>query len=248
MCLIVFAWKLLPDTPLVVAANRDEFYQRPSAPADWWEATPTIYAGRDLQAGGTWLGIAAANGRDKPATRFAAITNIRSPFEKNPAAPSRGGLVGDFLTGTRSAKEYVAELGECAAAYNGFNLLVGDGEDLIWYSSREAQDERNGQALAPGVYGISNAALNTPWPKLVKTKAEFSSLLCQRAPEEAYFEMLANTTPAPDHRLPDTGVSLEWERSLSAVCIVSPTYGTRSSSLVRIHASAPAEFYEKTLR
>jgi uncharacterized protein with NRDE domain len=248
MCLIVFAWKLLPHTPLVVAANRDEFYSRPSAPADWWQDQPTIYAGRDLQAGGTWMGIAAANGRDKPATRFAAITNIRSPFEKNPAAPSRGGLVGDFLAGSQFAKDYIAEVRERAAAYNGFNLLVGDGEDLIWYSSRDQEDERNGQPLEPGVYGVSNAALNTAWPKLVKTKAEFGSLLCQRAPEDAFFEMLANTTPAPDHRLPDTGVSLELERLLSAACIVSPTYGTRSSSLVRIHDHQPAEFYEKIVR
>jgi len=245
MCLIVFAWQLLPQTPLVVTANRDEFYDRPSVGADWWQDAPRIYAGRDLLAGGTWMGIATEDGPGTPAIRFAAITNVRAPSDKNSSAPSRGGLVSEFLTATCSASDYVAGLKEQALAYNGYNLLVSDGKDLVWYSNRQQDDERNGKPLAPGIYGISNAALDSPWPKVVKTKAEFASLLCQRAPDAAYFEMLGNTALAPDHRLPDTGVSLELERVLSAVCIVSPTYGTRASSLVRIHNGRPAEFQEK---
>ncbi|WP_394777864.1 NRDE family protein [Undibacterium sp.] len=245
MCLIVFAWKLIPSTPLIVAGNRDEFYERPAAPASWWQDAPHIYAGRDLQAGGTWMGIASDDGPASPASRFAAITNIRAPSEKRPEAPSRGALVSDFLTGSMSAAEYVEQIRNGAQAYNGFNLLLGDGKDLIWFSNRWQQDERNGRPLPPGIYGVSNAALDTPWPKVVSTKAEFSSLLCQRAPEDAYFEMLADSTKAPDCRLPETGVSLDMERLLSSAFIASPTYGTRASSLLRIHDGQPAEFLEK---
>ncbi len=248
MCLIVFAWKLIPSTPLVVAGNRDEFYERPAAPAGWWQDVPNIYAGRDLQAGGTWMGIATRNGPDSATTRFAAITNIRAPSEKRPDAPSRGALVSDFLEGSASAAEYVEQIKDGAQAYNGFNLLLGDGDNLIWFSNRWQQDERNGKPLLPGIYGISNAALDTPWPKVVSTKAEFASLLCQRAPEGAYFEMLADSTKAPDCRLPETGVSIDMERLLSSAFIASPTYGTRASSLLYIHDGKPAEFLEKIAR
>ncbi|MCU6433389.1 NRDE family protein [Undibacterium sp. Jales W-56] len=248
MCLIVFAWKLLPHTPLVVASNRDEFYDRPAAPAIWWENSPHVFGGRDLQSGGTWMGVASQDDQNAAAKKFAAITNVRAPSEKKTDAPSRGKLVADYLTGSLSAQEYIASIKDKVDDYNGFNLLVGDDHDLIWFSNRKQDDPRNGQALPPGIYGISNAALDTPWPKVVKTKAEFASLLCQRAPEEAYFEMLSNTTPAPDCRLPDTGVSFEMERLLSAACIESPDYGTRVSSLVRIHSHHPAEFHEKVLR
>ncbi|MES2072394.1 MAG: NRDE family protein [Pseudomonadota bacterium] len=248
MCLIVFAWKLLPSTPLVVVSNRDEFYDRPSAPAVWWENAPKVYAGRDLQAGGTWMGIASEDGPGSATAKFAAITNIRAPSERRPDAPSRGTLVADYLSGTATAAEYVASIKDKAQAYNGFNLLLGDKNELIWFSNRKQEDERNGKPLMPGIYGISNAALDTPWPKVVRTKAEFASLLCQRAPEEAYFEMLSNSTQAPDCRLPDTGVSFDMERLLSSAFIESPTYGTRTSSLVRIHDNRPTEFYEKNLR
>ncbi|MDY7538144.1 NRDE family protein [Undibacterium sp. RTI2.1] len=248
MCLIVFAWKLLPHTPLIVASNRDEFYDRPAAPAIWWEGAPHVFGGRDLQSGGTWMGVANQEDQNAAAKKFAAITNVRAPSEKRTDAPSRGTLVSNYLTGTLSAKDYIVSIKDKVADYNGFNLLVGDEEDLIWFSNRKQDDPRNGQPLSPGIYGISNAALDTPWPKVVKTKAEFASLLCQRAPEEAYFEMLSNTTPAPDCRLPDTGISFEMERLLSSPCIESPDYGTRVSSLIKIHSHHPAEFHEKLLR
>lgn len=247
MCLIVFAWKLLPATPLLVAANRDEYYDRPAAPAGWWQDHPQIYAGRDLQSGGTWLGIQSPQA-DAPARKFAAITNVRAPSEKRDDAPSRGGLVSDYLHNDMSAQDYVAQLRGKVDHYNGFNLLVGDAQDLIWFSNRHTDDPRNGLPLVPGIYGISNAALDTCWHKVIKTKAEFCSLLCQLAPEDAFFEMLANTNPAPDCRLPDTGVSFEMERLLSAPCIVSPDYGTRVSTLVKMHQDYPAEFHEKILR
>ncbi|MBI3283984.1 MAG: NRDE family protein [Burkholderiales bacterium] len=248
MCLIVFAWKLLPGTPLVVAGNRDEYYDRPAAPAIWWEHAPQVYGGRDLKSGGSWMGLSSQGGAGSQARKFAAITNIRAPSEKRADAPSRGALVANYLTGELSARAYIAAIRDQADAYNGFNLLVGDGRELIWFSNRHADDPRNGQPLPPGIYGISNAALDTPWPKVVRTKAEFASLLCQRAPEEAYFEMLANTTPAPDCRLPDTGIPFDLERLLSAPCIVAPDYGTRVSSLIRLHSDHPPEFHEKLLR
>ena len=248
MCLIVFAWKLIPCTPLIVASNRDEYYNRPASPATWWGTSPAVFGGRDLQSGGTWMGITSKENEQGHTVKFAAITNVRESSATRADAPSRGALVANYLTNQLSAQDYVNVIADQADQYNGFNLLIGDETDLIWFSNRRLDDERNGKPLPAGIYGISNASLDTPWPKVVKTKAEFASLICQRAPEDAYFEMLSNTTPAPDCRLPDTGVSFDMERLLSSVCIESPTYGTRVSSLVKIHANYPSEFYEQLKR
>jgi uncharacterized protein with NRDE domain len=247
MCLILFAWKLLPNTPLVVAANRDEFYDRPTAKASWWSDLPCIFGGKDLKAGGTWLGFSQPD-QDHPANRFAALTNVRAPSESKKDAPSRGCLVKDFLSQDMSAQDYVAQIRGDAEHYNGFNLLLCDGEELIWFSNRKQDDPRNGVPLPSGIYGISNAALDTRWHKVVRTKAEFASLICQRAPEEAFFEMLSCDLPAPDRLLPDTGVSFDMERLLSSVFISSPNYGTRSSYLVKIHTDRPAELHEKLIK
>jgi len=241
MCLIVFAWKVNPHVPLIAAANRDEFYERATAPAGSWPEHPQVYAGRDLQAGGSWMGITQAEGGP---SRFAAITNIRCPREHRDDAPSRGALVADYLAGTMSAEQYIAQIRPGCDAYNGFNLVLGDSDTLIWFSNRGDSDPRNGQPLAPGIYGLSNALLDAPWPKVLKTKAQFASLMCLGAPDEAYFEMLADTTRAPDFRLPDTGVPLDLERVLSAVCIETPGYGTRTSTVVKLHADGPGELHE----
>lgn len=241
MCLIVFAWQVVPGAPLVACANRDEFYDRPTSAAAPWPEHPTIYAGRDLKGGGSWMGITT----EERGGKFAALTNIRGPHERRQDAPSRGALVADFLAGSMSASAYIAAIAVVADAYNGFNLVLGDGQALYWYSNRGAGDARNGQPLAPGIYGISNGLLDAPWPKVVRTKAEFASLLCQGAPEDAYFEMLADTTRAPDMRLPDTGIEIGLERTLSAVCIDSPGYGTRASTVVTLYDHAPAELHEK---
>jgi uncharacterized protein with NRDE domain len=243
MCLIVFAWRVIPAIPLVAAANRDEFYQRATAPAASWPEHPQIYAGRDLQAGGSWMGITQPP-ECGGAGRFAAITNIRAPSEQREDAPSRGKLVADYLAGCMTPQEYVAAIRDGAEAYNGFNLVLGDRDTLIWFSNKGDADPRNGQPLAPGVYGLSNALLDAPWPKVVKTKAQFASLLCLGAPDEAFFEMLADTTPAPDQRLPETGVPLDLERMLSAVCIESPSYGTRTSTVVKMYAEFGATLHE----
>lgn len=244
MCLIVFAWQVVPGAPLIAAANRDEFYDRPAAAAGSWPEHPQVFGGRDLKGGGSWMGI-TQEGPSGP--RFAALTNIRGPQERRPDAPSRGALVADFLAGTLSAADYLAQVAARADAYNGFNLVLGDRDGLYWYSNRGGDDARNGQQLAPGIYGISNALLDAPWPKVLSTKAQFASLLCQGAPEDAYFEMLTDTTRAPDLRLPDTGVALELERMLSAVCIESPGYGTRTSTVVKLYADAPAELIERLI-
>jgi uncharacterized protein with NRDE domain len=243
MCLIVFAWQVVPAVPLIAAANRDEYYQRATAPAGPWPEHPHIYAGRDLQAGGSWMGITQP-GVDGGPSRFAAITNIRAPSEHKDDAPSRGHLVADYLAGSMTPQEYVAAIRARADQYNGFNLVLGDRDTLIWYSNKGDHDPRNGQPLQAGIYGLSNALLDAPWPKVLKTKAQFASLLCLGAPEEAFFEMLSDTTPASDQRLPETGVPLELERVLSAVRIESPGYGTRTSTVVKLYADAPATLHE----
>ncbi len=247
MCLIVFAWQVIPGVPLVAAANRDEFYARATAPAGVWPEHPQIYAGRDLQAGGSWMGITQPGQPGAP-SRFAAITNIRAPAEHRDDAPSRGHLVSDYLAGDMTPQQYVEAIRHKCAAYNGFNLVLGDRDTLIWFSNKGDGDARNGQPLAPGIYGLSNALLDAPWPKVVKTKAQFASLLCLGAPDEAFFEMLADTTPAPDMRLPETGVPLDLERVLSAVRIESPAYGTRTSTVVKLYADAPAVLHEMLIQ
>lgn len=245
MCLIVFAWQVIPGVPLIAAANRDEFYDRPATAADSWPEAPHVIAGRDLKAGGTWMGVAqeGSNG-----ARFAAITNIRGPQERRSDAPSRGALVADYLAGEMTAAEYIAHISNGSEAYNGFNLVLGDSESLFWFSNRGAEDVRNGKQLEPGIYGVSNGLLDAPWPKVVRTKAQFASLLCQGAPEDAYFEMLADTTRAPDARLPDTGIALDLERQLSAVYIETPGYGTRTSTVVKLYSNAPAELHERVIQ
>ena len=241
MCLIVFAWQVVPGLPLIAAANRDEFYERPAQPAGWWDDHPDVYAGRDLRGGGSWMGITRGG-------HFAAVTNVRAPAEHRADAPSRGALVADYLTGTASAQEYVAALADRADAYNGFNLVLGDRDTLLWFSNRGQADARNGQPLPRGIYGLSNDLLDAPWPKVVRTKAQFASLLCQGAPDDAYFEMLTDTTQARDCRLPATGVGIELERVLSAVCIESPTYGTRTSTLVQLYADRAPVLSERLVR
>jgi uncharacterized protein with NRDE domain len=245
MCLIVFAWRVIPGVPVIAAANRDEYYDRPATPAGPWAGHPNVIAGRDLKGGGSWMGV-TLDGPNGP--RFAALTNIRGPLEKRDGVPSRGALVADYLTGDLSAAAYLERIAPGSEQYNGFNLVLGDRDALYWFSNRGGADPRNGMALEPGLYGISNGLLDDPWPKVVRTKAQFASLLCQGAPEDAYFEMLADTTRAPDLRLPETGVPLDMERVLSAVCINSPGYGTRTSTVVRLYTDAPPQLSERVLQ
>ena len=239
MCLIAFAWKAHPDFSLVVAANRDEWHERPAAQAAWWADHPDILAGRDLQAGGTWLGISRRG-------RFAALTNFRDPSDRKADAPSRGQLVTEFLVGKQSAQEYLRALRENAARYQGFNLLVGDGDTLFYFSSRMGEII----TVPPGVHALSNHALNQPWPKVENAKSALGAALQAKMPEDArrmaFYELLSNDKLAPDAALPDTGVGLEWERVLSPALIVGEKYGTRCSTVLTISVTGDVCFGEHT--
>lgn len=234
MCLILLAWRAHPDYPLVVAANRDEFFARPTSPAAFWPDTPQVLAGRDLDAGGTWLGV-ARNGR------FAALTNYRDPAHNKRGAPSRGELVSRFLAGIQDPNAYLSELESRADHYNGFNLAFGD-SDGLWYFSNCGEGE---QKLAPGIYGLSNHLLDTPWPKVARGKSALSAALHALPDEMPLFNMLRDDSIAPDHALPRTGVSLEWERLLSAAFVRASDYGTRSSTVLLRDRSGKIRFVEQ---
>ncbi|MCG6575175.1 hypothetical protein EGM97_10725 [Pseudomonas sp. AF32] len=233
MCLIVFAWRPGHDRPLIVAANRDEFYARPTLPLAQWEDAPDVYAGRDLEAGGTWLGMSAGG-------RFAALTNIRDPGQL-PALKSRGELVARFLTGHLPIADYLSEVVPRAAEYGGFNLLLGDGTELWHYHARDARPQR----LTEGLYGLSNAGLNTPWPKLLKARAALGEVLDDPQPQ-ALLALLNDPHPAPVADLPDTGVGLATETLLSSVFIASPAYGTRASTALIVHADGARHMVERS--
>jgi uncharacterized protein with NRDE domain len=231
MCLILVAWQTHPDVPLIVAANRDEFYARPSAPAGRWEEDPRVQGGRDLEAGGTWLGI-----RDDG--RFAAVTNLREPgVAKGPC--SRGDLTRAYLLGDGGPGATAAALD--GARYSGFNLLLGD-LDSLWYVTNRDGAPR---ALEPGVYGLSNLRLDTPWPKLVTARARFTQSLSALPAFEPFFDLLADPETVPDDHLPATGVPLVWERVLSAVFVRSATYGTRASTVLTRHRDGTIRLEER---
>jgi uncharacterized protein with NRDE domain len=237
MCLILIAHQTHPLFKLILAANRDEYYDRPSAPPAFWEEAPSLLAGRDMIAGGTWLGI-TRNGR------IGAITNYRDPssFKKN--APSRGILVSRFLLGRENPLDYLEGIQRHAHEYNGFNLILGTREQLYWYSNR-------GSAiftLLPGLYGLSNHLLDTPWPKVIRGKETMAKILARADGPftEELFHLLSDRTLPDDERLPQTGVGTEWERILSPLFISSPTYGTRSSTLLFIDRNDRVTFLDRT--
>ncbi|QJI43587.1 hypothetical protein HKK52_22380 [Pseudomonas sp. ADAK2] len=233
MCLIVFAWRPGHAQPLIVAANRDEFYARPTQPLAQWAHAPHVHAGRDLEAGGTWLGI-GANGR------FAALTNIRDP--RQPASrTSRGELVAGFLSGEMSIDDYLSDVVARSAEFAGFNLLVGNSNELWHFNARDTE----AVMLAPGVYGLSNAGLDTPWPKVLKAKAALSELLDDPQPA-ALLAILGDSQPAPLTELPDTGVGVATETLLSSVFIASPTYGTRASTALIVQADGTRVMVERS--
>lgn len=217
MCLIVVGWRAHPDYPLVVAANRDEFYARPTASAARWSDAPNIIGGIDLEAGGTWLGISTTG-------RFAAVTNVREPG-MGKGARSRGELTRNFLLSDSPAGDYARQID--GNDYCGFNLLLSDGEELIYCSNRDGRP----RALPPGIYGLSNHLLDSPWPKLMQAREQFAAALHRLPDETAFFELLGDQTIVADADLPKTGVPLEWERLLSAVFVKSENYGTRASTL-----------------
>ena len=245
MCLVLIAWRADPYYPCVVAANRDEFHARPTARAEWWRDHPRILAGRDLTAGGTWLGLTRSG-------RFAALTNYRDPERLRAAAsgaakagvamPSRGLLVTSLLESGASVAEGLAYLREVGANYDAFNVIFSDGRRLGIYESVL----KRGRVLGPGIYGLSNHLLDTPWPKVQTAKNRLEAALSGLTDTAPLLALLRDDQPASDEQLPQTGVGLEWERLLSSAFVRAPDYGTRSSTIIRIDARGRAYFEERS--
>lgn len=235
MCLILFAQGVHPDYPLVLAANRDESYARPTAAAGFWTDSPRIYAGRDLQQGGTWLGMT----RDG---RFGAVTNYRGGTGAD-SMRSRGELVLNYLSGQESPADYRDRISRAANSYSGFNLLFGSPAGLHFFSNRSSR----GGIIEPGVHGLSNHLLDTAWPKVERGKRRVAELLNARAQAliDGLFDVLAERTLAADGDLPETGVGLARERVLSPAFILSPGYGTRSSTVVLVDNKQQVTFVER---
>lgn len=244
MCLILFAYRVHPQYPLVVAANRDEFFDRPTQTAHFWEDAPQVLAGKDLQAQGTWMGITRQG-------RFAAVTNYRQGGTPQDRPGSRGDLTRHFLTGEESSEAYLSCVADQADHYNGFNLLAGDIHKL-GYASHQGHKIDD---LAPGVYGLSNALLDTPWPKVQSGKSQLASLLATDVTPARLFEVLGDATLAPDEQLPQTGVGIELERMLSSRYIHVPqnngpdsnfNYGTRTSTVLLVDHEQQVTFSERS--
>ena len=237
MCIILLAYKAHPDYPLVVAANRDEAYARPAAQAAFWEDHPRVYGGRDLEKGGSWLGLTRSG-------RIAAVTNFRNGGPGTPALRSRGELVSGFLTGSEDAEAYLEHVKIQGAQYGGFILIAGDLEKLCWLSNCGPGVE----AIPPGVHGLSNHLLNTPWPKIRRSKQAVEALLDagEAGLTSGLFALLADRTHAPDHELPDTGVGLQRERELSAVFISGERYGTRASTVILVDHDGGVRYIERS--
>jgi uncharacterized protein with NRDE domain len=235
VCLILVGWQVHPDYPLLLAANRDEFLSRPTAAAAFWSDHPDILAGRDLQAGGTWLGVTRSG-------RIAALTNYRDGRSERAGTSSRGELVADFLGSRSTPADFIADLNRDPRNFNGFNLLVGDGRELCCYSNVNGELHR----LAPGIYGLSNHFLDTPWPKVTAGKSALATAMSALPGESSLFALLANDATHPDRLLPSTGISADWERLLSAAFVRGPGYGTRSSTVLAMDRRGRATFTEKT--
>ncbi len=237
MCLIVFAWKCHPDYPLIMVANRDEYYQRPTALADFWEDQPDILAGRDLSGGGTWLGLNRQG-------RFSAVTNYREGLEF-PAPQSRGELTSNFLTSNTDISQYAQQVVDGGNQYNGFNLLLGDGDQLYYCSNRQSQI----QQVSPGIHSLSNHLLDSPWPKVVHAKKALEALLkTDPVDPDLLIQCLHRRMPFDDEHLPDTGVGLEIERLLSPPFIFSKDYGTRCTTIMLKNGQEETTLIEQTYK
>lgn len=235
MCTILFAHQVYEQRPLLVLANRDEFYSRPTGAAAEWPEMPKLIAGRDLASGGTWFGARNA--------RWASITNVREGTKKQDHHhKSRGWLVLDYLQGGLHPRDYLQQIKASEDLFAGYNLLLGDGQELWHASNRTAEP----QHLEPGIYGLSNSLLDTPWPKVVRGKAALEALVRSADfDREAAFALLSDMTLAPDAELPDTGVPYAWEKALSAIFINTPDYGTRCSTLLTCDGDNNYHFVER---
>lgn len=236
MCLIAFACKIHPDYPLLLVANRDEFHARPALPLAWWTDAPNLLAGRDVQEGGTWLGVSRGG-------RAAAVTNVRGPGAAIRKSLSRGRLVTDFLASDAATKSFASTLEPTAQGYGGFNLLVFDHDELRYVSNHPRFVSRR---VEPGVHALSNAQLDTPWPKALAARDAMRDWVARDlADEAALLAVMNDPAQAPDAALPQTGVGLDLERVLSAAFIRTPGYGTRCTSLLRLSRSGEIELFER---
>lgn len=268
MCLILIAWRQRNDLRLILAANRDEYYDRPTDPARLWNDAPHILAGRDRRAGGTWLGVDRSG-------RYTAVTNIREPSQKREGLRSRGLLTTGYLDGNAAPGVYSRQIAAQRAQYDSFNFIAGDRDDL-WFLNSSAGEPAK---LPPGVYGISNGELDCLWPKVLKGKAELQRLLNAVVPPvplrdrageresvvpgksktrsksqpcrhtlltEPLFRLLADRTVPADGELPDTGVGIEWERRLAPAFIAAGQYGTRSSTVIILQHDGTVHFSERS--
>ncbi|MEM7511281.1 MAG: NRDE family protein [Bacteroidota bacterium] len=241
MCLVSFSWKQRADYPLIVVANRDEFWDRPTARAGWWEDQPDIWGGRDLQAGGTWLAVHKGHGR------FAWVTNYREPMEKNTSQPSRGELIPKFLLDTAPVSAFTSWIETHGKEYQGFNLVYGDMNELWYFSNR--LDEAVAQKLEAGLYGLSNHLLETSWPKVVRAKEKLKRFSEEDVLNpEALLESLTNKEIVKDEEVPDTGIPFEMEKKLSPVFIDIPEarYGTRVSTVITLDKNQQISVWEKS--
>jgi uncharacterized protein with NRDE domain len=244
MCLLVFAWRSHPDYPLVLVGNRDEFYTRRTRPVSWWGQAVSLLAGYDEEAGGTWLGITRRG-------RFATLTNVRASTERNPHAPSRGALVLSALQSAEPSGDWLAAHAGKLGPFNGFNLLLGDvlsdgpadTAGLHYYSNRLAEPPR---PLAPGIYGLSNGFLDTPWPKVTRAVASFACMVAAGVSVERLVQLMESREAARDSELPVTGVPLDWERALSAIQIRANGYGTRTTTVLTMRSDSLVTFFERT--
>jgi uncharacterized protein with NRDE domain len=233
MCLILLVWRVHPEFPCVLAANRDEFHERPTASAAWWPDHPAILAGRDLTAGGTWLGVTRSG-------RFAALTNFRDPRLQRLDVPSRGNLVTEVLESGDCVAESLDHLRKVGPNYNPFNMIFSDGERLGIFESVRG----DGRELGPGIFGLSNHLLDTPWPKVRNAKSRLAAALAGLHDENAAMNLLRDDRQAPDADLPQTGITLEWERLVSSAFVRAGEYGTRCSTVFRVDHAGRALFDE----
>ena len=235
MCLIFLSVQNHPRYKLIIVANRDEFYQRRTSAAQWWQDQPDILGGRDLEAGGTWMGVSRVG-------KIALVTNYRDLKNIRPNAPSRGHLVSDFLENKNDPEVYVREIERKAGLYNGFNLLTGTVDEL-WYISNY---KKGYSRLQPGLHGLSNHLLDTPWPKVVRGKEKMKTAMLKDVivPSEL-MDILYDDVLAKDDQLPDTGIGLDRERALSSMFIKTPGYGTRCSTVILVDQKNHLLFSER---
>ncbi len=237
MCLIVFAYKTHSEYDLIFATNRDEAYRRPTRAARFWNKYPNVLAGKDLKAGGIWMGVNKTG-------NFAALTNFRDSSIKRENPPSRGQLALDYLTGDAEPKRYLQSVHKKADQFMSFNLLAGNADELFHYSNQEQIINR----VEPGIHGLSNHLLDTPWPKVRRSKKRLKEIISGEFNEESLFELLKDDQPAADEELPKTGIGTKLERQVSPIFIKSENYGTRNSTILLINKKGNVTFEEQRFK